>query len=228
MPPRMTLPLKLTSSLSTRLLCGTVLSLCTHAVLADYYPDESRRRHEEGLCVVKMTVTAEGNIEDPTVTLSTGYPRLDQACLDGVRGRHMKPLMHDGKPVAITTEMPIEWRLSAPGLVRIKVDPNNLPRVGKTFYPEESERLREEGLCIVKVKVTAKGEVHALGITHSTGFPRLDQACMVAFVAGGLLPATVNGRPVDSVTENPLHWWLGDSKPAASEQKPESSRAQAN
>jgi outer membrane biosynthesis protein TonB len=40
----------------------------------DYYPPESRRRHEEGVCVVKITVTAQGDIEDPTLTLSTGTP----------------------------------------------------------------------------------------------------------------------------------------------------------
>jgi outer membrane biosynthesis protein TonB len=34
---------------------------------------------------VKITVTAEGNIEDPTLTLSTAYPRLDRACLAGIR-----------------------------------------------------------------------------------------------------------------------------------------------
>jgi TonB family protein len=63
--------------------------------------------------VVKITVTAQGDIEDPTLTLSTGYPALDEACLAGFRGQHMKPAIRDGKPATITAEMPVVWKLSS-------------------------------------------------------------------------------------------------------------------
>jgi TonB family protein len=216
-----TLPSKLIESLSARVVCAIALSW-TQVALAgpkpltlgqDYYPPESRRRHEEGVCVVKITVTAEGNVEGPTLTLSTGYSRLDNACLAGFRGQHMKPAIRDGKPATVTVEMPVVWKLASPGQVPIKVDPNNLPRIGRKYYPAESMRVHEEGLCVVKVRVSAYGDVQALSLTHSTGFLRLDQACLDAFNEGGLLPASVNGTAVDSTAEFPIAWRLGDSRP---------------
>ena len=228
----MVLPLKLIDSLSARLVCaiafggGNLVALADPKPLTlgqDYYPAESRRRHEEGVCVVKITVTAEGDIEDPTLTLSTGFPRLDDACLAGFRGQHMKPAMRDGKPATVTAEIPVVWKLNSPGRVPIKVDPKNLPRIGRNYYPIESVRLHEEGLCVVRVKVSASGDAQTLSLTHSTGFARLDQACLDAFNAGGLLPATVNGVAVDSTAELPIAWRLGDSKPDDPEEKKDSS-----
>ena len=113
----------------------------------DYYPPESRRRHEEGVCVVKITVMAQGDVEDPTLTLSTGYPALDEACLAGFRGQHMKPAIRDGKPATITAEMPVVWKLSSPNELPIRIDTTNPPRIGRKYYPPESVRLQEEGIC---------------------------------------------------------------------------------
>jgi TonB family protein len=185
----------------------------------DYYPPESRRRHEEGVCVVKITVTAQGDIEDPTLTLSTGYPALDEACLAGFRGQHMKPAIRDGKPATITAEMPVVWKLSSPNELPIRIDTTNPPHIGRKCYPPESVRLQEEGVCVVKVKVTARGDIQTLGLTHSTGFATLDNSCLDAFIAGGLLPATTNGKAVDSTTELPIAWRLGDLRPSNSADK---------
>jgi TonB family protein len=185
----------------------------------DYYPPESRRRHEEGVCVVKITVAAQGDIEDPTLTLSTGYPALDEACLAGFRGQHMKPAIRDGKPATITAEMPVVWKLSSPNELPIRIDTTNPPRIGRKNYPPESVRLQEEGVCVVKVKVTARGDIQTLGLTHSTGFATLDSSCLDAFIAGGLLPATKNGKAVDSTTELPIAWRLGDLRSSNSADK---------
>jgi TonB family protein len=184
---KISLPLKLIESRAASLVCAIVFCGWILVALADpkplslgqdYYPPESRRRHEEGVCVVKITVTAEGNIEDPTLTLSTGYPRLDSACLAGFQGQHAKPAIRNGKPATITLEMPVVWKLGSPGQVPIKVDQGNLPRIERKYYPAESVRLREEGVCVVKVKVAAHGDIRVLRLTHSTGFASLDQACL--------------------------------------------------
>jgi TonB family protein len=79
-----------------------------------YYPPESRRLGEQGKCLVKITVTAQGEIRDVTLTKSTGYPRLDQACVDGFKGAHMRPAIRDGKPVTLTKEIPVNWTLNEP------------------------------------------------------------------------------------------------------------------
>ncbi len=77
----------------------------------DYYPDASKRAGEEGRCIVKLTVAADGRIVDQAIETSSGFPRLDDACLKGVRGQRMLPATEDGKPVETTALIPIVWKL---------------------------------------------------------------------------------------------------------------------
>jgi protein TonB len=78
----------------------------------DYYPDASIRANEMGRCVVQVTVAADGRIIAAAVQASSGFDRLDQACLNGVRGQRMLPATEDGRPVESTVSIPIVWNLS--------------------------------------------------------------------------------------------------------------------
>jgi protein TonB len=78
----------------------------------DYYPDASKRANEEGRCIVQMTVGADGSIKNESIQTSSGFPRLDEACLKGVHGQRMKPATEDGKPVEKTVSIPIVWKLT--------------------------------------------------------------------------------------------------------------------
>ncbi len=78
----------------------------------DYYPDASKRANEEGRCIVSMTVGADGSIKNESIQTSSGFPRLDEACLKGVHGQKMKPATEDGKPVEKTVSIPIVWKLT--------------------------------------------------------------------------------------------------------------------
>jgi protein TonB len=78
----------------------------------EYYPDASKRAGEEGSCVLMMKVSATGQILDATVQTSSGFPRLDDACLKGVKGQKMGPAMEDGKPVEGTFPFKITWKLT--------------------------------------------------------------------------------------------------------------------
>jgi TonB family protein len=174
---------------------------------AEYYPPESTRLHEEGTCRVKLTVAADGTIHDIALTLSTGYPRLDDACVSAFVDGGLLPATVDGSPVDKTIEIPIIWRLP-PVKPWPKVDLTNPPHIGEAYYPAESKRLGEQGKCKVSVTVTAGGKIRNIKLTESTGYPRLDQACIKAFVHGGLLPATVDGKPIDMTIEIPIAWVL--------------------
>jgi periplasmic protein TonB len=79
---------------------------------ADYYPDASRRANEMGRCVVQVTVAADGRIIAAIIQTHTGFDRLDQACLNGVKGQRMLPATEDGKPIESTVAIPIVWNLS--------------------------------------------------------------------------------------------------------------------
>ncbi len=78
----------------------------------DYYPDASKRANEEGRCIVSMTVGVDGTIKNESIQTSSGFPRLDEACLKGVHGQKMKPATEDGKPVEKTVSIPIVWKLT--------------------------------------------------------------------------------------------------------------------
>jgi TonB family protein len=81
--------------------------------LGEDYPAESKLLHEEGVCKVKLTVTADGAVRDVSLTKSTGYPRLDQACSEAFVHGGLLPATRDGKPITTTLEIPITWKLAA-------------------------------------------------------------------------------------------------------------------
>jgi protein TonB len=78
----------------------------------EYYPDASKRANEEGRCIVQVTVAANGKITSESIQTSSGFPRLDEACLKGVHGQQVIPATEDGKPVEKTVSIPIVWKLT--------------------------------------------------------------------------------------------------------------------
>jgi len=78
----------------------------------EFYPDASKRANEEGRCTVLMTVSPDGRITNESIQTSTGFPRLDEACLKAVHGQRMIPATEDGKPVEKTVSIPIVWKLT--------------------------------------------------------------------------------------------------------------------
>jgi periplasmic protein TonB len=78
----------------------------------EYYPDASKRANEEGRCIVQVTVSASGKITSESIQTSSGFPRLDEACLKGVHGQQVIPATEDGKPVEKTVAIPIVWKLT--------------------------------------------------------------------------------------------------------------------
>ena len=78
----------------------------------DYYPDASKRANEEGRCIVLMTVAVDGKITNESIQTSSGFPRLDEACLKGVHGQRLVPATENGKPVEKTVALPIVWKLT--------------------------------------------------------------------------------------------------------------------
>ena len=77
----------------------------------EWYPDASKRANEEGRCVVQVTVAADGTIKSESLQSSSGFPRLDDACLKAVHGQRMLPATEDGKPIEKTASLPIVWKL---------------------------------------------------------------------------------------------------------------------
>ena len=76
------------------------------------YPAAARRRHQEGLVLISVRVTAQGRAEKVAVTQSSGYPLLDEAALNAVRDWEFVPARIGAIPLASEIEVPVRFKLA--------------------------------------------------------------------------------------------------------------------
>jgi periplasmic protein TonB len=95
-------------------LSGVVAAQPAEGVRRADYPPESVRLGEEGVVILRVHVTAEGNVDDVQLVSSSGYPRLDEKSLQIVRSRFRYSPARDrnGNPVAAWTQTKISWELN--------------------------------------------------------------------------------------------------------------------
>jgi protein TonB len=80
-----------------------------------------------------------------------------------------------------------------PVFVEASVDADHLER-SPPEYPEQSRRRGEEGTVILRVDVSAGGEPVTIGVEHSSGSARLDEAAARAVRSWRFAPARRDGR----------------------------------
>jgi protein TonB len=72
----------------------------------------ARRRHEEGVVVVRFTIAADGGVGGVSVARSSGHSLLDQAALETVsRAGKFPPLPADVQKPHLKIEVPLSFRL---------------------------------------------------------------------------------------------------------------------
>ena len=81
------------------------------ARLQPKYPPLAYRNREEGSVLVRADVGANGAPTDVTVVRRSGSRDLDNAALAAVRGWHFRPAIENGKAIASTVEVPIDFKL---------------------------------------------------------------------------------------------------------------------
>lgn len=75
------------------------------------YPESARRQGIEGTSVLKMFITAQGQVEDVRVERSAGYGELDQAAMEAVRRWRFEPARRGGVAVAMWVVIPVAFKL---------------------------------------------------------------------------------------------------------------------
>lgn len=89
------------------------VALTSHAVTADDYPPASVRLQEQGSVQLKYTIQADGNVGDCILTMTSGFPRLDEAACILVKKWKFKPAtVIGGSPVAVTVPAEIVYALA--------------------------------------------------------------------------------------------------------------------
>lgn len=75
------------------------------------YPDQARRRAEEGTAVVRFSVGRDGQVLAVTLVRSSGSTTLDEAAQGMFRGARMPPFTADMLQAETTVTVPIRYRL---------------------------------------------------------------------------------------------------------------------
>lgn len=78
---------------------------------APVYPRASRRLNEAGLVIVRVYVDTDGSPRMVQVLQSSGFARLDEAAVEGVRRARFKPYTENGTPTAGWARIPIPFEL---------------------------------------------------------------------------------------------------------------------
>lgn len=78
---------------------------------APVYPRASRRNGEAGLVVVRVFVGVDGVPRQLQLLRSSGFARLDEAALEGVRQARFKPPTENGRALSGWARIPIPFEL---------------------------------------------------------------------------------------------------------------------
>ena len=78
---------------------------------APRYPQEARRRGQQGEVVLRVTITPVGEARRVRVLRSSGYDRLDEAAREAVTRWRFEPARRAGRPVEGLLDIPVVFRL---------------------------------------------------------------------------------------------------------------------
>lgn len=78
---------------------------------APSYPQEARRRGQEGRVVLRVTISPVGEARSVRVLQSSGYERLDRAAREAVARWRFEPARRAGRPVEGLLDVPVVFRL---------------------------------------------------------------------------------------------------------------------
>jgi TonB family protein len=155
---------------------------------SDYYPKRSLKNHEQGRYYVAFLIEADGSVPALQLLKSSGYPRLDTACIESVIDVPMLPATINGTPIAGWSDFNLAWIIDPALPYQPPPEKSAFPRVaddyefqvGEKFYPEAARAKHQKGYRVVHTTVGSSGTALNAAITRSTGSAILDKACVAA------------------------------------------------
>ena len=181
---------------------------------SDYYPKQSLKNHEQGRCTLAFFIEADGTVRAAQLLKSSGFPRLDGACIESVIGVPLIPATINGTPVAGWNDFNVVWVIDHAQPYQPSPEKPAFPRVadgyemqaGGKFYPEAARVKHPGGYCVVHTTVGSSGTALNASITRSTGSAILDKICTDAVTAARFTPELQDGRPVADSTDIAIYW----------------------
>jgi TonB family protein len=137
------------------------------------YSAESTKAGETGVTRLLLRIDADGQLVEAKVARSSGFARLDRATLDALTRCQYTVGTVDGVPTEMAFTISYNWRLEDPPKL-------NADACMKVDYPVESVRLEEQGTVVLRIWLSALGEIERTEVDRSSGFERLDRAAVRA------------------------------------------------
>ncbi|RKF21460.1 energy transducer TonB [Alginatibacterium sediminis] len=75
------------------------------------YPRKARKRGQEGVVTIEVSLSRAGHQQQIKIIASSGYKDLDAAALKAVRNWQFKPMQNQGKAVASRVRIPVRFDL---------------------------------------------------------------------------------------------------------------------
>ncbi|WP_312522719.1 energy transducer TonB [Anaerospora sp.] len=75
------------------------------------YPEEAKKQGVEGVVVIKVSVSEQGEVEHLEISKSSGNESLDQAAIDSVKQWRFIPAYENGKKCSADAETAIIFKL---------------------------------------------------------------------------------------------------------------------
>jgi TonB family protein len=172
---------------------------------------------KDATCLLSLWYSGDGSIQAVQLAKASGFPLIDQACLQAVIGQKVEGMLPG--ETGGQTHTPIHWIFNykegdVPQPAQIKLDPSipQLPAGGAMNplpkYPADALAQRDHGICKMHITVSPAGVVSSIEITQSTGSASLDNACKQAVTESSFVPATIEGQPASGTTDVAIVWRL--------------------
>jgi TonB family protein len=101
-----------------------------------YYPAFSRRAGEQGAVVVRLLINESGEVYETALVQSSTFQRLDRAAIEIGKRYKFKPLLVNGTPVKISTNLLIKFNLTGDkSTVSLPPKDADIKNGGQSFLP---------------------------------------------------------------------------------------------
>ena len=175
-------------------------------------PSKLMSQGQSGTCLVRFQVDPDGGIRVAQVVRSTGFPGLDQACVQNTLHQTLLPATDHGVATTEWVTWPISMNAKTPAAS--ERDTSGVPQIQQFFalktnladYPAIAHEPRQPKDCRVRLWVTPEAKVEKLEVTQSAGVGVLDQACRAAVQGAPFTAALQDGAAIGAWAEITMRW----------------------
>ncbi|HLM80621.1 MAG TPA: energy transducer TonB [Terriglobales bacterium] len=187
------------------------------------YPAEAAQKQIQGQVWVKLMVSETGDVEN--VEVVSGDPVLARAAVDAVKKWKFKPFIKNGKPVKVSTKVPLDFAFSdkisdtpspassgnataTPKRVQVAqgVSQGLLVHKVTPVYPATARQDRVQGTVLLRAVIGKDGRIHEL--TRISGPKELVGAAIGAVQQWRYKPYMLNNEPVEVETQVVVNFQL--------------------